>query len=110
MPKHILMLQSSAAEGRDEEFNDWYETVHIPEMMEVPGFVGATRFEAAPGMDGSLPVNRYLVIYDIEADELPPVFDALRGAAGSMNLSSAQDMSKSIMTTYRVISEHQTAN
>ena len=45
----------------DEEFNDWYNTEHVPERMSVPGFLAARRFK---GLDAEIP---YLCLYDLES-------------------------------------------
>jgi hypothetical protein len=49
----------------EAEWNDWYDRVHVPELLGVPGFVSATRFRQL-GLEG-----HYLAIYEIES---PNVF------------------------------------
>jgi hypothetical protein len=43
----------------DAEFNDWYETEHIPERLAVPGFLNARR-----GQRDQQP--RYVATYDLD--------------------------------------------
>jgi hypothetical protein len=43
----------------DEEFNDWYDLEHLPQMLAVPGMDTANRFVAIRGWP------RYLAIYDL---------------------------------------------
>jgi hypothetical protein len=45
----------------EEEFNEWYNTEHVPQRMEVPGFLNATRFK---GVDADA---SYLCVYDLES-------------------------------------------
>ena len=41
----VLIVETGPAEGRDEDWNSWYDGVHIPEILQkIPGFHAATRF------------------------------------------------------------------
>ena len=55
--------------GRLPEWHTWYEQKHIPNLMSVPGFVSASRYEERGGE------SRYLAAYEIES---PAVFDEPR--------------------------------
>jgi hypothetical protein len=44
-------------EGRDAEFNEWYDAEHVPDVLALPGFVRAERFAVHPLGDESM---RYL--------------------------------------------------
>ena len=59
------LVYTNAAEGRDDEFNTWYDTVHIPEILAMfPSVVSAKRFSAAdPAAE-----HAYLAMYEIEGD------------------------------------------
>jgi hypothetical protein len=46
--------------GREESFNDWYDSDHIPARMELPGFTGARRYKAEEGTPD------YLAVYELE--------------------------------------------
>ncbi len=84
MAKGVMVVQSGPAEGRDAEYERWYDEVHIPEVLAVPGFVGARRFRA---LDGS----HWLTIYEIEADDVkgPPAAFRERSASGRTTRSDA---------------------
>lgn len=71
--RFIQVVFSNPAEGQDAEFNEWYDNVHIPELLRIPGMVSARRYalhEAklyqAPG--GAVPEHRYMTIYEMEGD------------------------------------------
>ena len=55
--KSALVVMTNAVAGKDGEFNDWYDKVHILEMLKVPAFAAAQRFTAVPWMGGDLPRN-----------------------------------------------------
>ena len=61
--------------NREEEFNAWYNTEHIPAMKRVPGFLTARRFRAAevelPGRAGArMSGSQYCAVYDLESKEV----------------------------------------
>jgi hypothetical protein len=89
MPRHLLIVHSNARDGRDDEFNAWYDRQHLPDVLAVPGFVRATRFVAQPSVHGELPEHKYLAIYEIEADSLEDALAALSYAARGMHISGA---------------------
>lgn len=70
--KHVLVVMSNAAKGRDQEYNDWYTNVHVPDVLKVPGFVSATRYKLSPKQRaGNAPAQwEYCATYDIETDNL----------------------------------------
>jgi hypothetical protein len=57
--KGIMVVQSAPADpSREDEYNEWYSTVHIPEILSIPGFAAARRYKAP---DGS-----YLAVYELD--------------------------------------------
>ena len=54
--------------SREDEYNDWYSNTHIPDMLETPGMIRATRWMAADARDKS--IRKYLALYEFEADDL----------------------------------------
>ncbi len=53
---------------REEEYNDWYSNTHIPDMIEVPGMIRATRWEAAEDKENG--IRKFLALYEFETDDL----------------------------------------
>ncbi len=43
-----------------KEFNEWYNTEHLPELLAVPGILAAARYEAVKGGP------KYLAFYELE--------------------------------------------
>lgn len=68
--KFVYLVRSEfGSSEREDEWNEWYDTVHVPDMLSVPGVERAERF-AKP--DGS---GAYVAIYDFASLE---VFDEPR--------------------------------
>jgi hypothetical protein len=83
---HYLAL-SDAVPGCEDEFNAWYEDVHIPQILDVPGFVSARRFEAVEVGDGPIKRRRYMTLYEIEAEDAAQAIAALRARRGTDRLT-----------------------
>ncbi|QFG20734.1 DUF4286 family protein [Actinomadura sp. WMMB 499] len=83
MPKRTILHVESGPAGPDvaDEYNRWYDEVHIPEMLAIEGVVAARRY--AP-LDG----DTYVAHYEIEGDP-KDVMKRLQDAArdGTMHLS-----------------------
>ncbi len=94
--------------SRDEEFNSWYNEVHLPDVLAVDGFVAATRFRVAGagiGGDGEVP-HRYVALYEIESDDPHATLNALVAASPSMRMSDVLQMDPMpVMMLFEQVSE-----
>jgi hypothetical protein len=43
-PSGLITVRLQTAPQYEEEFHDWYNTEHIPQVMSLPGFVNARRY------------------------------------------------------------------
>lgn len=68
MAVHRLIVFSAPTPGKEDEYNDWYNNVHLAEVIEIPGFVAAQRFRLSddqlPGFQPS--PHEYLSIYEFD--------------------------------------------
>ncbi|MBR7834434.1 hypothetical protein KDL01_14260 [Actinospica durhamensis] len=62
--REVLLALTNPVEGKDEEFREWYWGTHIPEILELPGFLAARRAGPAEGAAG-VP-HRYATVYEVE--------------------------------------------
>ena len=75
MAKWLVIVESDCSDATQErEFNDWYNKTHIPDVLETPGVVRATRYET---LDPSAGTSKYLAAYEVEADDLQTVMKAV---------------------------------
>ena len=58
----ILVVMMDVDPEHEDEFNEWYNDEHLPERLEIPGYVSARRFKLEEG-EGVL---RYLCIWELE--------------------------------------------
>ena len=76
MAKYLFIAQSDCADKtQEEEFCKWYDEVHIPDILATPGIVAAARYENLNPDENKRP--KYVVIYEIETDDLGAFQDAL---------------------------------
>jgi hypothetical protein len=66
MGSYLLIVESNCSDPkREKEFNDWYNNIHIPDVLESSGFKKATRYELKQPVDGK---GKHLVLYEMESD------------------------------------------
>jgi hypothetical protein len=104
MPKYTMIILTSPVEGFEDEYNRWYNDIHLPEVLATEGFVAAQRFKLVGGPDAPAP---YLAIYEIESDDFATTFKTLelRVAEGQIGISSTLDVSSAIGAGYEPITE-----
>jgi len=56
----VILVSMDVDPAREDEFNDWYNTEHIPHFTGVPGVILARRFRAITG------APRYVALYHVE--------------------------------------------
>jgi hypothetical protein len=102
MVKYVMVVQSNAAPGRDDDYNTWYDTIHMQDICDLPGVKSGRRFEATPLAMG--PAGQpYLSIFEIETDD-PGAFMAemgKRAADGTIRQSDALDPSSVALWIYQ---------
>ena len=85
MPQFQWVVLTRAADGRVEEFEEWYDGRHLADVAAIPGVASAVRYKvlgnAAIGMDQ--PNWDSVAIYNIEADDPQVVIEAIRRAANT---------------------------
>jgi hypothetical protein len=98
-----MVVQSRAKEGRDEEYNRWYDTTHFADICAIPGVKSGRRFEATPIHVGQ-PGLQYLSIFELETEDPASVMAEMRkrAADGTMKTSDALDAGSAALWVYKV--------
>jgi hypothetical protein len=86
-----MLVFTNAVEGRDDDFNQWYDDVHLTEVLALPEFTGARRFRLAEAQVFDDQQFRYLAIYEYGGTAQEAV-DALKAASGSFDMGDSMDM------------------
>ncbi|PAK28048.1 hypothetical protein CJD44_00990 [Streptomyces sp. alain-838] len=91
MTKPVLAaLSDPVSPEKEEEFNTWYNEVHLKEMSEIPGIAGIRRYRLADGPGAESATHRYLALYEVDGDPAA-VFSELGARRGRMTMSDAFD-------------------
>ncbi len=96
-----MIVMSNPTAGCEEDYNDWYQNIHLGELVALPGFKCAQRFRLARKLvEGE--AYPYLAVYDIETDDIDSVLDTLRAAAlgKQLTMSDAIDTSRTHAVVY----------
>jgi|EndMetStandDraft_4_1072995.scaffolds.fasta_scaffold44393_3 hypothetical protein len=102
MARYAMVVQSRPREGREADYNAWYDEVHLADVAALPGVVSGRRFEFAGGMVGE-PGQPYLAIYEIETEDMQAFVAELgrRLTDGTMRQTDAMDGSASVVWFYK---------
>jgi hypothetical protein len=69
MAKYLLIVQLDCSDSsREKEFNQWYDEIHLPDMLKVPGLIRATRYVNLNPESNQRP--KYVVLYEIETEDI----------------------------------------
>lgn len=88
--KAVLLMMIDVKPEDEAGFNRWYNEEHIPELMALPGYLSARRFE----VEGE--GQKYLAIYELEDSKVfdTPQYKAWREASESTRRMSAKFVSR----------------
>ena len=69
--RYVLLVGHEVPRGKYGEFNAWYNTEHIPYLLQVPGVLAIRRFHMAerkfpPMTDHGGILSRHLTIWDVQ--------------------------------------------
>lgn len=92
MAIHTLLVISGPAPGREHDYNEWYEKVHIPQVMALPGFVSAKRYKLQDETT-KLP-GRYLILFEIDSDDPKREVAHLRAISGTSRLEGSDTVDR----------------
>jgi hypothetical protein len=94
MEKHLLLVFTHPVEGREDEFNRWYDEQHLRDVVGLPGIVSGQRFafqEASRNSARAGPEFGYLAIYEVPGGELEKAKAALAETAAERRAAASED-------------------
>ncbi len=95
MAKYVVLAMNGPVEGegQEETYNRWYDEVHIPELLAIPGIVKATRYKV---VQSNQPWP-YVAAYEIETDDLSATMAAMQAGMGPFDASFNREGSGSMI-------------
>ena len=93
MPKYVFVVLTNPTEGRDSEFNRWYDERHLGEVLSLGPFRAVERFRIVETSPEQASPYRYLALYEVDAPSPEAARQALRDGVsdGSVQMSPALD-------------------
>jgi hypothetical protein len=117
--EELLLVFTNSTEGREDEFHKWYDEVHIPDVLRVPGVLSAQRHVISPveieeiegAPNPAPPAHRFMVAYLLSrnGNEVMQEFSA-RVMSGEMPLSDVMDFATIALSVWKPIGERVVAS
>lgn len=104
MGPSIFIVHTNPADGREDEFNDWYDNRHLAEVMAVPGFVRARRYRISDAQFAPLTRFRYVAVYEIAGDPAEAMAALRRALKTGLHVSEAL-ASELLATVYEPVTD-----
>jgi hypothetical protein len=89
--RYTLSVRSRAMPGRQEEYDRWYDEIHVGDVLALPGFLSCQRFRELDG-DGR-ETGDCIAQYAVETDDPAALLQSLYAATPTMRLTDALDVS-----------------
>lgn len=96
MKDYVMLVETNPVAGREDEYNDWYQHIHLPEVLALKGFKAAGRYRRVT--EGG--AYHYLAIYAVAAQCPEAILAALDAAVPRMNMSAAIDLDELALTIF----------
>jgi len=104
MSDHVMVVFTNPVPGREDEYNRWYNDVHLGEVLRTPAMIAARRYRLVDGVGSrEEPQHRYLAIYELESDDAKSTLKQMLGLP--MNMSDALDTEHAFMRVWEACSD-----
>lgn len=87
-----LLVFMGPTEGKEDEFNQWYDDDHVPHALGLKGFRSGRRFKAGPEYMGREAPAKYAAFYEIEAESLDEALEIATEGTANSYISDAVDI------------------
>lgn len=91
MANYLLQVTSRSVPGRETDYDQWYNDIHIGEVLGVPGFEACQRYKKLAQDHESF--EEFVAMYEVETDNPAGLLQKLNGAAADMRMTDAIDIS-----------------
>ena len=104
----LFMVRSNATPGQEDAYNQWYNNVHLAEVLSIEGFHSAQRFALHPTQVQADQPHAYLALYEIDTDAVEATLARL-GEATWLNMSDAIDPESIQISLFAAVTEKRLA-
>jgi hypothetical protein len=96
LKNYTMLVQTNAKPGREAEFNDWYSNHHLHDVLKIPGFVAAQRFQWANSEGAKPPKYKYYAAYQMKTDDVAGTLAELFKRSGTPDLPVSDAMDSDV--------------
>jgi hypothetical protein len=102
MTEYLLMAMTNCVPGKEDQYNLWFDNVHIPEILAVDGFSSVQRLQLTSEQrtPGPHPYS-FAALYRIDTDDLKATLKALGDAVKTGTKTDASDTSRRALWVYQ---------
>jgi hypothetical protein len=99
MARYQYVILTQAVQGMQDEFERWYDEVHLKDVLKVPGIVSAKRYRIVrlQAEDLGAPLWCSLAVYEMETDDPDQVLARIRALAGTEAMPLTDALNRSGM-------------
>ena len=94
----LFIVLTNCTPGSDGAFNEWYTNQHIPDVLEVPGFVAARRYRLVEHPALKPYSYRYLAVYEVLVAKAEAALGELNARAGTDRMFLSPTLESDVYT------------
>jgi hypothetical protein len=110
MQNRLFVVQTNAVPGKEAEFDDWYTNQHLSDVLAVPGFESAQRFEKSSVQRDAAATEysyRHLALYELSGDPRTALDNLKAAVGGGLYMSPALHADRT-MVVYDAVTDRVT--
>jgi len=88
MAKHLILVLTEPSQDQEQAFNDYYEQIHLDEVLSTTGWQSAQRFQLVDEAGESCPLP-YLAAYTVDTDHPEEILRTLNETRPNRQQSDA---------------------
>jgi hypothetical protein len=102
MTKAVMVVLSGPTQPDvEDEYNDWYDNQHLPDVCNTPGVVWGRRYRLSSSQiaptDDAAP---YLALYEFETDDVSKVLEDFATRSGDGRIRRSDTMASKAVLIY----------
>lgn len=97
-PVVLWVVLTNAVDGKDAEFNDWYDNRHLDDVVAVPGLISAQRYQITRQTGDTAATWAYLALYEVDPDNAAGIIAEVRSRAGGPSMPNPGYLAPGTMT------------
>ena len=112
MARYTWIVMTNCTEGKEAEYEQWYDDVHVHDLMRIPGITAVQRGEMAPEqqamVEGEMVLvdevknpYRYVAFYTFETEDPQSILEEVARRANTPDLMVSEHLIDAHTVLYR---------